>query len=261
MHPAVPPNPLGPSTTTPPRPGPGDRRYLTADDVNIIRQMEWARKDASVKVRFDNDVRKHYLQFSNEVEKEFNLLAPTDQALRILEHRDLPEGLRKDVRILTDPAPLLEYRRSIQPMVQAGCATSNCHGGSSAGKFFLYPSVENDQATLTNFYLLNQYRQTIDGVERRVIDRTYPDKSLLEQYALPADQAEFRHPEVPKGTPWRGIPGPFKNKTEAGYKRVSDWMGSLIPQQPEYGITFTADRPPQAVEPSHTRPGAAPEKP
>src|SRR5947209_3685905 len=134
-------------TTKPPRPGtegftPSMHKYLTADEMNSLKQAEWPSDDSTVKVTFGNAVNSRYIVSANENAAQFNALSPIEQAARILEKGKADE--RKDVRITNDPAPLADYKRMIQPVILSNCATAGCHGGPNGGKFFLYNTPEND---------------------------------------------------------------------------------------------------------------------
>ena len=51
---------------------------------------------------------------------------------------------------------------------------------------------EREDVAYTNFYILQTYAK--NNGESLMIDRTYPDRSLLAQYALNPDSAEIDHP-------------------------------------------------------------------
>src|SRR2546430_1333633 len=141
--PAPPPNPTG-----------AERRFLSAADINLMRQKELQTTD-KVNVRFENNVEKRFMKYRNLQFNDFNALKPVDKALKILEEGD--ETMKADVKVLGDPASIFEYRRTIQPVVLNGCATSNCHGGPKGGEFILYNPADNDQAIYTNLYILFRY--------------------------------------------------------------------------------------------------------
>jgi hypothetical protein len=227
-------------TTTTPPPG-GDthtaflRKYLDQDQINAIRQAEWTADDKTVKVTFNNDVKRKYVATLAENASTFNALAPVEQARKILDN-GTPE-MRKDVKLLNDPATLAEYTRKIQPMVITGCAAAACHGGPNGGKFFLYSTPENEAATYTNFYLLSQVSATVGGERHLMLDRDYPDRSLLAEWSLPVDISKTSHPEV-KGVAWRNM---FRGKQDAGYQGLMRWLNKLQSPAPKYGFTFSLD--------------------
>jgi hypothetical protein len=129
------------------------------------------------------------------------------------------------------------------------------------------PAGQNDLGTYTNFYILQQYSKPIETgvgpspfggkgpVQRKMIDRTNPDQSLLAQYALPVDFSMYRHPEVAN---YRPI---LSGRDDARYRRLISWMkDSLapVPADPKYGITYEL---PSGMSPATapaTRAAAAP---
>lgn len=238
-----------------------EKRFLSVDNVNAIRQFELRSTDANVRIRFDNDVRRRFVTAYNQDQNYFNNLQPVDQAITILGQAD--EKFTKDVRILSDPQSMLEYRRFVQPMVLQNCATSGCHGGPAGGKLILFNSGEAaDAVAYTNFYILQSYAKTLSApgnafgagpAQRKLIDRTQPEMSLLAQYGLPAAKSDIDHPQA---AGYRPI---FRSRDDARYKQLIAWMrDSLRPVEPNYGIEYT---PPGATPPGATPPGEAPTLP
>lgn len=219
-----------------------EKRLLTPDNINAIRQFELKSSDTNVRIRFENDVRRRFVTAYNQDQSYFNNLQPVDQALTILSNAD--EKFTKDVRVLSDPQSMLEYRRFVQPMVLQNCATSACHGGAAGGKLILYTTGEStDAVAYTNFYILQSYAKTLAApgsafgsgpAQRKLIDRTQPDMSLLAQYGLPPDKSDIDHPQV---SGYRPI---FRGRDDARYKQLISWMrDSLRPVEPHYGIDYT----------------------
>jgi hypothetical protein len=222
-----------------------DRKLLTANEINKIRQEELRATDTGVRFQFNNDVKKRYVTLANMEYGDFNAMRPLDQALAILDY-NYPSGvhLADDVKVLSDPASIRDYRNILQPLLLSGCATSGCHGGPSGGRFILYIPNDNAEAvTYTNFYILQQYKQKIgepvpnsifDATEHRMVDRGHGSLSLLVQYGLPFDLAEFDHPDV------RGYRPMFRSLNDQDLKRFITWMDeTLRPIQPDYGISYT----------------------
>jgi hypothetical protein len=218
----------------------GSRKYLPPEDINFIKQTEWKENDGTVRVHMEGDVVKRFTAYASINPADFkNGLTDQDRAWRILTE-GLPE-MHKDVRILNDPAPMAEYRTKIQPLVLNGCATVGCHGGppgtAGPGGLFLYNPPENEAATYTNFFLLDTY----SNKHGKMIDRTYPDRSLVCEYALPAGTTDVVHPEVPKGTAWKGI---VTGKEDPRYKLILSWVrDALVAAEPKYNITFSLEKP------------------
>lgn len=221
--------------TTPP-PGTGERpHYLTPDDINTIRQMEWRENDSvAPNATVPADVRKKYVDMKALNNAEFSALTGKQQAYIILSDKDTPEDLRQKIKITTDPQALTEYRRVIQPAVLNNCATAGCHGVKGAGDFMLFANnPEREDVAYTNFYILQTYAK--NNGESLMIDRTYPERSLLAQYALNPDSADVaKHPPL-KGQTYRGI---AQNKSAPGYQALVNWMKSLRAGEPKYGIKY-----------------------
>jgi hypothetical protein len=240
------------ATVTPPATNPIEARHLlSADDINTIRQFELKPTDTHVRINFAKDVKKRFTSAENMRPQDFNALPQFEQLRRIME-RGTPD-MKRDVRIVSDPSAILEYRRSVQPLVLGSCATSGCHGAAGAGGLMLYSPADNEATTYTNFFILQTHARPVGrqegpfgGGERRLIDRIEPRNSLLLQYGLPPNIAEHDHPPV------NGYRPIFRNRDDNGYRRIADWIAqSLIAVKPDYGIDYT---PPQRARGS----GAAP---
>ena len=226
--PAAIPSPIAAAT-------PLERRLLTNDEVNIIRQREMRTEDPKVKVKFDNGVIKKFLATGDRDAAVFNKLSPEGQALEILSNGDA--SLAKDVHILTDPTPIMEFKTKVYPLIANGCASTACHGGMKAGNLAFFPG-DGTQQLYTNFYILQTYSATVDGVKYQLMDRDVPKRSLALQYGLPASIAMPPHPKVQNYRPR------FKTETDAPYLVISDWLShSLLLPQPDYGIKVAAKVP------------------
>lgn len=233
------------TTTAGPGARGGDRRLLNLDQINKIRQAEMRETDTRIHFKFDNDVKKRFADSQGITLKDFAAGTAFQQGLLILT-KGTPE-MRQDVRVLDDPQSIADFKRRIQPMLVQGCATNNCHSNGHAGDFVLYTPVDNDFVSYTNFYLLTQYRITVGGEKteaaspfspgggpHKAIDRTYPANSILAQYGLPREMAEFRHPELPPGqfTPL------FRNREDPKYQLLIAWIrNDLLAVEPDYRIS------------------------
>lgn len=241
---------------------PGERPTLTAEQINIIRQNELKQGD-KVNVAFSGDVKRKFVEYDNREPREFNRLPALEQALAILQ-LGIPE-MRKDVRITNDPPALAEYKARIQPAILIGCATANCHGGDKAGAFRLIAPAQNDAASYTNFFILSQMAASSEGAKRHGIDRLYPEKSLIAQFGMPRDLAEYDHPEA---AGWNAI---YRNESDPKLKLVTDWIRDrLVAVEPDYkAIDFPlptlkeppADAPKEGDTPQSERPKEEPRNP
>jgi hypothetical protein len=231
---------------------PHDRNLLTAEQINIIKQVELQPGDTQARINIPANVRREYVEQNNLNSREFNSLPLLEQALAIVDGgklstgQNVPKGdehQRRAVRIMNDPVSILDFRRTlnIQQTVLANCATAGCHNqGSAAGGFMLFGPADNEAASYTNFYILESYLkagQKQEGPfgkgELRMIDRGRPEQSLLVQYLLPPSIAEHDHPPV------SGYRAVFRNREDPAYRRMTQWIGeSLERPEPDYGIDY-----------------------
>jgi hypothetical protein len=209
------------------------RRLLNADEINTIRQKEMSSDDTTIKFRFDHNVIRTYLAANPDVDKdEFNKLTDMDKANKILTNGD--PKLAKDVKVLTDPKPLLEYKTKVNTVFLQSCGLNGCHGGTKGGDFGLYTG-DSTPAVYTNFYILFKYSKTIDGVRYLAMDREVPDHSLVLQFGLPHADAKPPHPKVANWKPR------FKSVDDPAYATIYNWMTkSLSVMQPDYGIRVSS---------------------
>jgi hypothetical protein len=225
----------GTGGTPPPPAGSGEKpHYLTAEDINIIRQAEWRENDnVAPRATVPADVRKRYIDLKALNSAEFANLSLPQQAYLILSDPDTPAELRQKIKLTTDPQTIADYRRTVQPLVLNNCATAGCHASKNAGDFMLYANnPEREDVAYTNFYILQTYAR--NNGENLMIDRTYPDRSLLAQYALHPDSAEIDHPPL-KGQAYRAM---ALNKSAPAYVTLVNWMKELRAGDPKYGIKY-----------------------
>jgi hypothetical protein len=226
-----------PAAATPPgKKKAPEYRLLNDGEVNIIREKEMQPNDPRLQVRLENNVARRYLAGGAHDAAAFRQMPPQQQAQEILASGD--PKLTQDVRIVTDPAPLLEFRQKIHPLVASSCGSIACHGGGTHGGDFGLFTADTTNAVYTNFYILEKYTKTIDGVEYKMLNRTFADRSLLLEYGLPPGQADVAHPSVP------GYRPRFRSRTDPAYTEVVQWLTqSLKPIPPDYGIDVSAKVP------------------
>jgi len=236
--------------TQPAAENPDAGKYLTDEDIQAIRRVELSSTDNNARIQFFNNVRKRYLAASGDDPAAFNAESATDQALDIFESGNKP--LFKDVKILTDPSVLLEYRVQVQPRVLAGCAASACHGGESGGGFYLFPDAVKAAPAYTNYFILEQTARKVPGgdmfgtgpVARSMIDRVHVGSSLLLQFGLPSSLAAIPHPAV------AGFKPIFRDETDGNFVEMSGWISSLKAMAPNYGIQYTIPTTKPATRPA-----------
>jgi hypothetical protein len=229
------------SRASTPQPG-VERRLLTPADIEAIRRAELRQSDTGARIRFEGDVKKRFADSQNIAFTEFNALPTVQQAILIMDKGD--STMRDKVTVLSDPQSILDFRRTIQPLVIQNCATIGCHGGPNGGGVVIYTAGENDAVTYTNFYILQSIAKRVEPVndtffnasQRRLIERGRGEESLLANYGLPANIGTYDHPPV-NGKPIQPV---FRNREDARYRAVVQWMNeTLAPVTPDYGIHYT----------------------
>ncbi|HEY1922486.1 MAG TPA: hypothetical protein VGG44_06945 [Tepidisphaeraceae bacterium] len=225
-------------------------KFLTMEDVTIIRRMELL-PDDQARLDFTGNVRNKYLALTGADSAAFDAESLAQQALDIFQTNDAQ--LIKNVRILSDPNVLLTFRMRMQPRILAGCAAAGCHGSTGSGGFFLYPDADKILVAYTNFDILVQTSRKIQGqdvfgtgpITRPMLDRLHSQSSLLLQFGLPRSLATLPHPDV------RDFKPMFRGMDDPTFVEMSNWISSFNVIPPEYGIHFklpTGDAP--ATQPS-----------
>ena len=221
------------SITTRPLP----TRLLTLEEVNLIRVYE---------IDFDNPPRvviDHADARALLEEFSANPHVPSDAARRnALVDGDpmlmvrLAFGLKardfySKIQVITEPATLGQFRKSVHDgWLIPNCATSRCHGGADAGKFFLFASERgSERVRYTN--LLNILLGT--SADRPLVNFADAAQSVLVQYALPVDEAQLPHPTV---AGWRPVLG--KKLNPERLRETLAWIKSMYQPRPIYPIEY-----------------------
>jgi len=220
-----------PPTTKPfTLPPPGPVRPLTADEINLVRQNEWAEGQV-VRVTFKNDVRRAFVTYmvGKRTPAEFNRAVPAAQAWDILQNGTA--DMKPNVVILQDPPTLVQYKM-IQRSYINGCA--NCHTyGKTSSRFALKWPANSDGDTYANFIILTKYSTRVGERDYLLIDRDHPSDSLLLQFALPPNAVPVggvAHPDLDKK--YRGT---VRTTSDLNYRRVDEWLNrTLNPVTPDY---------------------------
>jgi hypothetical protein len=215
-----------------------DEWLLSEDDINRIR-LEELRATDKVRIEFANDVLTRYIESRRgspdwqNAEKAFRGKPPIQRAIEMLTYVDRQNAsIRDDIRVQTDPQFMVDFRRHIWPSVGSQCAVAECHGGNKpVGGLKLFRGAgRNERVDYTNFIILDGMVSR-DG-KARLIDRSNPEKSLLLQYGLLPDQAEFRHPEKLR----RPI---FTSRSSPSFKSALKWVTLLRgPMHPDYRLEY-----------------------
>lgn len=258
--PATNPTVVTPSTTPAVKPAPAGgsftaRRMLTPAEINRIKQIE-LQPGEKLHVKIDAETKKKFLDSTAEITRnEFNKLTPEEQADLILT-KGKPE-FHKGVAFTEDPATIGEFKK-VERVITQSCASASCHTGPKAGNFVLY--LGSSPAVLyTNYLVLQKYTMNVKGVERSMIDRDFPESSLLLQFMLDPLISDAPHPRVAAYHP------PIRKKDDRRYLLLLSWIKTLNPIMPKYGIDLSSETPaetdpkkPAAGTPAKTSGGTPP---
>ncbi|MBL9121925.1 MAG: hypothetical protein JNL80_18610 [Phycisphaerae bacterium] len=229
-------------------------RILSPEDVNIIRVYEIDFRKPP-KMTVPQEVIRELIEKYSASE-----LIPANAEGRAALYRAEPERLVRlmfDLRardmypkviVRSEPTSLSLFRRRIHnSWLINNCATSQCHGGVDAGRFFLHRrNAKSTQVRYTNLLLLE--RTKIDG-RPPLVDWEKPRESLVIQFGLPRSEARYPHPEV-KG--WKPVFGPTNRRLIDDFAR---WVETMYQPRPEYPVELA---PPDLTAPDHSTPVDAP---
>ena len=136
-----------------------------------------------------------------------------------------------EIKVLGEPDSLNLFRLRVHNAWLIGnCATSKCHGGADAGRFFLHNrDWKDDNVRYTNMLIL--LRSRIDTLP--LIDSEKPTDSLIFQYALPKTEARRPHPDV------RGWTPVLTSGRHGLQEDFVDWVRSMRLSRGEYPVDYT----------------------
>lgn len=233
------------------------RRLLSPEHIQSVRRIEWRPGDV-VRVRVDPEEARRFAEEQNRPWRSFVASPQGVQAEAILTLGS-EDRQRRGVQILSDPPVVAEFRRLVQPLLLNGCAASGCHGPvNPAGRFVVVSPADTEAATYTNFYLLMTEARLLESTppaggifggaaEVRMVERSAgrASRSLLLQYMLSPEVAEFDHPQV------QGYQPLFQSMSDPRARSIVAWINALHPKIPEYGFRFV---PGQGVTQPTTQP-------
>jgi hypothetical protein len=216
------------------------REWLAPEEDIFRIRMEELRPEERLPIQFRNDVINRFIKKwrGKEEFKEFRfedafrgwVQANPARAVEFMREKD-PEDtdIKDDILVQNDPKFMTDFRAKVWPIVAASCAAPQCHGGGEpkGGLRLFNVAGRNERIDYTNYLL-------VDGVVsrgRRMVDRANPEVSLLLQYMLPEDLAQFRHSTKIQAAAGR--------KEDARYVAVLEWIQSLHrPPHPDYRLKY-----------------------
>ncbi len=164
-------------------------------------------------------------------------------AARVLDllFRMRARDLYSEVEVQGDPRSLELFKENVHAgWLTRACATTDCHGGSEAGRLWLRTRPRNADSTVyTNFLILERFRLA-DGSP--LLNYDDPASSPLLQFALPPERSQRPHPPLARTTrAWRP---PLTSVEDPDFKNAVDWLRAMYSPRPQYPIDYT---PPKTV--------------
>ncbi|HEX2837272.1 MAG TPA: hypothetical protein VHN77_03990 [Phycisphaerales bacterium] len=236
-----------PKPTKPIRPAPDTFPLLTDDQINIVRVFETDLKDPPAMIvkretvtrfldKYEGTIveGKGIVPVSPEAREQFYRLRPSQVLSWFFDLR--AREFYPEVQVLENPRTMRLFRDNVhRTWLINSCATSKCHGGEEAGRFYLSNKNQaSDRAAYTNWVIIDQFKTT-DGLP--LIDFKDPARSPILQMGLPRDKAIIKHPTV-EGGGRRWIPI-FDDTSDRRYRAAVDWILSLYPNRAGYPIEYT----------------------
>ncbi|HLO40122.1 MAG TPA: hypothetical protein VK176_03800, partial [Phycisphaerales bacterium] len=239
-----------------PKAKPAQFPVLSAEDINMIRVYEVNLSDPPRMSVARNVVTRLLEEYAGDP------LVPVSREGRDALYRRRPEeilelmfklrarNLYGEVKIQQDPSSMRMFREQIhRGWLLNYCATTDCHGGTEAGNFWLNTRAPNTDATVyTNFYIMEKTRVRATRGEKRdemvpLINYANPAQSPLLQLALPPENSLFPHPTPnrPGKSPFRPL---FRDDSDPRFRKTVDWIASMFLPRPDYRIDYIPPRPP-----------------
>lgn len=213
---------------------------LSNEDVNLVRVYEIDFKDPPRLTVSPEGVRQLILRYGSSAlvpattaERNALYSKSSVEIARLmfdLKARDLYNY----IEVEEDPTSIAKFRTRVHnSWLISNCATSRCHGGVDAGRFFLYTGNAKDQRIrYTNLLTLLSFK--VDG--KPLVNFEDPPNSLLVQYAMTRSSARYPHPDV-KG--WKPI---LSSSTPQLLQDTLEWIRTMYQPRPEYPVKYIAPK-------------------
>jgi len=212
------------------------QRLLSRDDVNLIRiyEIDFERPPRiqispdtirELIERYGSDPR---IPATSEGRTRMFRADPVDLVRLMFQLR--ARDLYPQIDVQSEPFALNLFRQRVHDAWLIGnCATSGCHGGVQAGRFFLHRrNHRDDRVRYTNLLILLRS----EWGDRPLVDFERPLDSLIIQHALPRNEARFPHPRVPG---WKPV---FTNSNQRLLADSVRWIQSMYQPRPNYPVEF-----------------------
>ncbi len=238
-------------------PGAPQPRLISREDVNLIRVYEidlnrpprLAVDAETIRTLLDRYAANPAVPTS-ELERRKLFRAEPAEVVELM-FKVRARDLYPQVQVLSEPWSLNLFRERVHnTWLLNSCATTACHGGNDAGRFFLNRRRSRDERVrYTNLLILDRLK--FEG-RPPLVDYEDPAMSLIIQYGLPRDEARYPHPVV-KG--WSPI---FERTGKRMQRDTVKWIESMVRPRPQYPVEFDPN-PPEAAPPGEP-PASPPER-
>lgn len=165
-----------------------------------------------------------------------------------------------EVNVLDQPRSMVAFRDKIaRTWLNNSCATTQCHGGTEAGRLVLLnqrPAA--DIPMYTNLLILSRFK-TAKG--QPLINWENPERSILLQMGLPRDKAISPHPEVLSGLndidAWKPV---FRSRTDQPFRDAVAWIKRMRQPRVDWPIDYQPFQPFEVTVDSKSKRSVIPPK-
>jgi hypothetical protein len=217
------------------------KKLISREDVNLIRVFEIDfRRPPRLAVspetvrKLLEDYGEHKAIPAEEKRRERLFRAdPVDIVKLMFEVQ--ARDLYSEIEVLSEPHSLNIFRRRVHnTWLIRNCATSRCHGGPEAGRFFLHNrNYRDERVRYTNLLILE--RLDLDPVWP-LVNYAEPTDSLIIQYGLPRHLARKPHPETPGWSPV------FRRADDPMIRHTVEWIRSMYRPRVDYPVEYEPPR-------------------
>jgi hypothetical protein len=226
------------------------KRRLTIEDVNLIRVYEIDFTDppkvnvmpSTIKAMIEKHGSNRLIPKDSRGRESLFALRDIDQVKLLFDVQ--ARELYPEIQVESEPRSLELFKKSVHnAWLIRNCATSGCHGGNNAGRFYLHRYDTKDPRTVYENLLILE-RLDLGG-PHRLIDYENPSRSLIIQHALPPSESRNPHPDVP------GYKPVFPADGGRLQKETEKFIRSMYRPRPQYPVEF---EPPTQKEPLRAAP-------
>lgn len=168
---------------------------------------------------------------------------PPEQVLELMFRLQARE-LYGQVIVRGHPAAMERFRNQVHgKWLLNSCATTQCHGGTDAGRLWLQDRKPfSDETVYTNFLILERFKLK-DGTP--LLNYSEPARSPLLQMGLPEELSLYPHPRAPATRGSRGWRSLFKSSEDRRFQDAVGWMSGMYRPRPKYPIEYEPPVPPK----------------